>query len=97
MSRQKQGNQAASTALHRDARCLARGEYLVGVQEVRKTWTKRYLGEEYVKLLQTYSEHWAMPEPNQSRLFEEIGRVIAHVGGEVIGAYETLALLANKG
>ena len=69
----------------------------VGVHEVRTAWTKRYTGEEYLKLLQTFSDHRAMPEPNKSRFFEAIGRVIAQMGGEVIRHYETLALLAKKG
>jgi len=64
-----------------------------------KAWsaTKRYTGEEYLKLLQTVSVNRAMPEPNKARFFEEIGRVIVQMGGEVIRDYETLALLAKKG
>jgi hypothetical protein len=68
----------------------------VGVREVRHAWTKRYSGEEYLKLLWTFSDHRAMPEPNRSRFFEDIGRVIARMGGEVMRDYETLALLAKK-
>jgi len=70
---------------------------VVGVHEVRHAWARRYSGEEYLKLLQTCSDHRAMPEPNQSRFFEAIGRVIAQMGGEVIRDYETLAVLAKKG
>ena len=69
----------------------------VGVHEVRHAWTRRYSGEEYMKLLQTLSDHRALPEPNKSRFFEAIGRVIAQMGGEVIRDYETLAILAKKG
>ena len=68
----------------------------VGVHEVRRAWTKRYAGEEYLKLLQTFSDHRALLEPNKSRFFEEIGRVIAQMGGEVIRDYGTLALLAKR-
>ena len=53
--------------------------------------------EEYMKLLQTLSDHRALPEPNKSRFFEAIGRVITQMGGEVIRDYETLAVLAKKG
>jgi hypothetical protein len=67
------------------------------VHEVRTARTKRYTGEEYLKLLQTVSVNRAMPEPNKSRFFEEIGRVIVQMGGEVIRNYETLVLLAKKG
>jgi hypothetical protein len=38
-----------------------------------------------------------MSEPGRSRFFEDIGRVIAQMGGEVIWDYETVALLAKKG
>jgi SAM-dependent methyltransferase len=67
------------------------------VHEVRHAWTKRYSGEQYLKLLWTFSDHRAMPEPNRSWFFEEIGRVITQMGGEVIRDCETLALLAKKG
>jgi Methyltransferase domain len=66
------------------------------LQEVRTSWARRYSGEEYVKLLWTSSNHRAMPEPNRSRFFEDISRVIAQMGGEVIRTYETVALLAKK-
>jgi SAM-dependent methyltransferase len=69
----------------------------VDLQEVRKSWARRYSGEEYLKLLWTFSDHRAMREPNRSRFFEEIGCVIARMGGEVIRDYETVALLAKKG
>ncbi len=69
----------------------------IDLQEVRKSWARRYSGEEYLKLLWTFSDHRAMPEPNRSRFFAEISRVIAQMGGEVTRDYETLALLAKKG
>ena len=68
----------------------------VGLQEVRTSWARRYTGEEYVKLLWTFSDHRAMPEPNKSRFFEAIRQVIAQMGGEVTRNYETLVLLAKK-
>jgi len=54
------------------------------------------LGDEYLKLLQTFSDHRAMLEPNKSRFFEAISQVIAQMGGAVSRDYETLALLAKK-
>ena len=66
------------------------------MREVRKAWTKRYSGAEYLKLLQTFSDHRAMPEPNKSRFFEAINEVITQMGGAVSRDYETLALLAKK-
>jgi SAM-dependent methyltransferase len=69
----------------------------VGIHEVRHSWAKVYTGEEYLKLLQTFSDHRAMPEPNKSRFFEAIAGVIAQMGGKVVRDYETVALLARKG
>jgi SAM-dependent methyltransferase len=74
-------------------RALGNSRDFVGMDEVRHTWTKRYAGEEYLKLLQTFSDHRVMPE----RFFEEISGVIAKMGGEVVRDYETLAILARKG
>lgn len=86
---------AAKVDIYRQA--LRTSRQFVGVHEVRHAWAKRYSGAEYVKLLQTFSDHRAMLEPNKSRFFEEIGRVIAQMGGEVTRDYETLALLGKKG
>ena len=85
----------AKVDIYREA--LHTSREFVGVQEVRKSWVRRYSGQEYLKLLQTFSDHRAMPEPNKSRFFAEIERVIMHLGGEVLRDYETLALLAQKG
>ena len=68
----------------------------VDIRDVRTTWTRRYTGEEYLKLLWTFSDHRAMPEPHRSQFFEEIRGVISAMGGEVIRTYETRALLAKK-
>jgi len=89
-ARPQTGHETYAEALHTSVK-------FVGVHEVRHAWTKRYSGEEYLKLLWTFSDHRAMPEPNRSRFFEDIERVIARMGGEVIRSYETLALLAKKG
>ena len=76
---------------------LRTSKEFIGMQEVRKAWTRHYTGEAYIKLLHTFSDHRAMPEPNKSRFFEAIAGVIAQMGGEVIRDYETLVLLAKKG
>jgi hypothetical protein len=80
-----------------DRQALRTSKEFVDLQEVRTTWTKQYTGEAYVKLLHTFSDHRAMPEPNKSRFFEAISQVITQMGGEVTRHYETLALLAKKG
>ena len=60
------------------------------------TWAKRYRGDEYLKLLQTFFNHRALPEPQRSRFFEEIAAVMRRIGDEVVREYETVALLARK-
>ena len=85
----------AQVDVYRDA-LQSCGEF-VDVQEVRTAWTRRFSCQEYVKLLHTFSDHRALPEPNKSRFFEAIERVIRRMGGEVLRNYETLALLAQKG
>ena len=84
-----------SAEIYRQA--LRTSKEFIGMQEVRKAWTRHYTGEAYIKLLHTFSDHRAMPEPNKSRFFEAIAEVIAQMGGEVIRDYETLVLLAKKG
>jgi SAM-dependent methyltransferase len=55
---------------------LRTSRQFTGMREVRKAWTKRYSGIEYLKLLQTFSDYRAMLEPNKSRFFKAISQVI---------------------
>jgi hypothetical protein len=91
------GNLPLETKVDLYRQALRTSRQFTGMREVHKAWTKQYTGAEYLKLLQTFSDHRAMPEPNKSRFFEAISQVIAQMGGEVIRNYETLALLAKKG
>jgi SAM-dependent methyltransferase len=91
------GNLPLETKVDLYRQALRTSRQFTGMHEVCKASTKRYSGEEYLKLLHTFSDHRAMPEPNKSRFFEAIGQVIAQMGGEVIRDYETLVLLAKKG
>jgi SAM-dependent methyltransferase len=89
------GNTTGSDiAIYRHA--LRTSKQFMGLQEVRKSWVKRYSGQEYLKLLWTFPDHRTLPEPNRSELFAEIGQVITQMGGKVIRDYETLVLLARK-
>jgi len=90
------GNLPLETKVDLYRQALRTSRQFAGMHEVHKAWTKRFLGDEYLKLLQTFSDHRAMPEPNKSRFFEAISQVIAQMGGAVSRDYETLALLAKK-
>ena len=91
------GNLPLETKVDLYCQALRTSRQFTGMHEVRKALTKRYSSEEYLKLLQTFSDHRAMPEPNKSRFFEAISQVIVQMGGEVIRDYEILVLLAKKG
>ena len=91
------GNLPLETKVDLYRQALRTSRQFMGMHEVRKASTQRYSGEEYLKLLQTFSDHRAMPEPNKSRFFEAISQVIAQMGGEVSRDYEIIVLLAKKG
>jgi SAM-dependent methyltransferase len=91
------GNLPLETKVDLYRQALRTSRQFVGMHEVCQASTTRYSGEEYLKLLQTFSDHRAMPEPNKSRFFEAISQVIVQMGGEVIRDYEIMMLLAKKG
>jgi SAM-dependent methyltransferase len=66
------------------------------VQEVRHAWEATYSGSDYLKLLETYSDHRTLPEPNKTRFFRALAAVIERFGGVVHRRYETLLLLARR-
>src|SRR5215468_1592673 len=90
------GNLPLETKVNLYRQALRTFGQFTGIHEVSKASTQRYSGEEDLKLLQTFSDHRAMPEPNKSRFFEAISQVITQMGGEVTRHYETLALLAKR-
>jgi len=57
---------------------------------------RSFTAEQYIKLLGTYSDHIALPEPVRKEFFEKIRRTIDDFGGEIT-LYDTLDLqLARK-
>ena len=91
------GNLPLETTVDLYRQALRTSRQFTGMHEVSKASTRRFSGDAYLQLLQTFSDHRSMPEPNKSRFFEAIGEVITQMGGEVIRDYETLVLLAKKG
>ncbi len=63
--------------------------------EFRKAWNQIYSHDEYIMLLNTYSDHITIPEPHKSAFFAEISEVITKMGGKVERLYETLAIIAR--
>jgi trans-aconitate methyltransferase len=63
--------------------------------EFSKQWSIMYSHDEYIMLLNTYSDHITIPEPQKSAFFGEISDVIMKMGGEVERLYETLTIVAR--
>lgn len=79
-------------ALHyRDA--LGQSPAFTGLVDIRHRWQRRYTAGEYLKLLHTFSNHQALPEPAKTQFFQEMEAVLARFGA-VTRHYETLLLVA---
>ena len=75
---------------------LGRSEAFAPLRELRHPWERTYPGPEYLKLLHTFSDHRALPEPAKAQFFRAITEAIERFGGSVYRKYETLLLLARK-
>ena len=75
---------------------LCRSDAFDHLREVRHAWDKIYHGADYLKLLHTFSDHRALPEPDKTQFFRAIEEVIHAFGGVVHRKYETVLLLARK-
>jgi len=75
---------------------LSRSEAFADLREFRHAWERAYPGADYLKLLNTFSDHRALPEPHRTQFFQAIAGVIERAGGVVHRKYETLLLVAQK-
>jgi len=64
--------------------------------EITEQWNMVYSHDDYIMLLNTYSDHISLPEPQKSAFFSEISEIIMDFGGQVERLYETIAIVANK-
>ncbi len=78
------------------AEAIRSGDAFDPPQQMRHAWEQTYHGDEYLKLLHTYSDHRTLPEPDKGHFFRGIEAVIARFGGVVHRRYETLLLLARR-
>src|SRR5262249_42113090 len=53
------------------------------INETRHPWEKTYSCSEYMKLLNTYSNHQRLAEPSKTGFFQAIEDVISRSGGSV--------------
>lgn len=59
-------------------------------------WSKRYSGEEYVRMLDTHSDHRLLPEAGRNRLFAGLLRLAHRFGGSVTRDHATILHMAKK-
>jgi len=59
----------------------------------RVPWQTTYSSDEYVSLLDTYSDHAARPE--RHALYADVRAAIEHHGGRIVVPYETLVVIAR--
>lgn len=59
-------------------------------------WQKEYTRHEYLKLLNTFSDHRALDENVRHQFFQDIGDIIETLGGTITRFYETVFLLSKK-
>lgn len=65
---------------------------------VRKfPWSARYETDQYLGLLNTYSDHLRIPEQRRAELYREIAEVIERNGGSIEKQYLAVAYIAQKG
>lgn len=67
------------------------GEVLVK----RYPWSERYSADEYVKLLNTYSDHRSLPEATRQQLFAAVHELIDRFGGVVEKPYVAVLYFAK--
>jgi SAM-dependent methyltransferase len=62
----------------------------------RHPWTRTFTAEEYVQLLDTYSDHLVLPETEKRPLYEGIRGLIEELGGQIQKPYFSELILAQK-
>jgi SAM-dependent methyltransferase len=75
---------------------LSQSDAFARLTTFRYPWQRQYTDPQFLKLLQTFSNHQALPEPAKSQFFEGIEAELARFGNVVTCHYETLLLVARK-
>lgn len=86
---------AARNELDRRAE-IRRGGLFHPAQRYSWRWRRQFSAEEYVQLLDTYSDHLAMPADQRARLYDSLRELVDDsFGGVVIREYLTVLYLAQ--
>jgi len=59
-------------------------------------WSERLATDHYVRLLETYSAHAALPDAQRERLLDRVARLVDAAGGAIDVHYETVVHLARR-
>lgn len=92
----KSGGKGVAGGIEGYRAALSASEQFAPLQEVRHRWSEVYTGERYIELLNTFSDHCSLPEPNRTRFFEEMAELIEEMGGSVERRYDSVALVARR-
>jgi SAM-dependent methyltransferase len=87
-------------AAHRDTQYwideLSENEYFDLVDVKRFPWKESYSAQNYLGLLNTYSDHLRLSEERRQQLFAGIKEALAQEGGKIEKPYEAVAYTARK-
>jgi len=75
---------------------LSQSDAFTQLTTFRHSWQRQYTGSQFLKLLQTFSNHQALPEPAKTQFFQGMQATLARFGNVVTCHYETLLLIAHK-
>ena len=70
--------------------------YFRSLSVMQFPWTRRYSTQQYLDLLNTYSNHRTLPQTNQRALFNAIAAVINEHGGSIEKSDVAVLYLAQK-
>ncbi len=62
----------------------------------RYPWSAEFTADQYIELLDTYSEHRGLPEEKKSKLYSGVREVIEQFGGIVMRPYISALFVATK-
>lgn len=91
---ERAGGSLAET-IDRYRHALVRAASFGDLRETHHAWERAYTGPEYLKLLNTFSNVRALPEPDRAAFFAAIAGVIERSGGTIQRKYATVLLLAR--
>ena len=75
---------------------LSENDYFDLIAVKRFPWKQNYGTQQYLGLLNTYSDHLRLPEERLRQLFAGVKEVLEQEGGEIEKPYQAVAYIARK-